>query len=1031
MSPMSRRVCMFLLITGHLLGWSAAHAQRFGGVVEAEVLEARIETVKDAVALDENARNRLLDLYQQSLANLDSIAADEQAIAEFQAAAGGAPAQIERIRARLDGWAAAGPVTELDVSPAASSVDLSRLLEEELTNEAAVGAKFTILDARLEEEVQRPAASRQQIAAARAEVRELVSLDDTRLVDQDPQLTQAIGWANSSRLDALQARIIRLDQELLTYDPRFELLQFQRDEQAAGLARISQRVSLLREAAVERRRQETDDAMAEAQASIAGAIGDRPLLRELAEGNQALVGLLTEQLTQVENVAVRQRERPRVAAVDAAFRSARRKLDLEGRGGGAAIGLAVLEQRRKFPQAQSYRIQRRQLARTLSAVSLRRLEAEEEQAALQDVEAYLDRRLADSGIDALGSDERAELTGLIETRRILLGRLVAIDISLRSRLLDLDDALQRLAARTDAYDAFLAERMLWVRTTRGLGGEALPELATELARFLSPVAWVDTARQLGLRLLRAPVFLLPVLWAVVLFVRRGRYLAAITEAGKPVGRIQEDRLSHTLKALTYSVLLAVPVPLLLASFGAALVTAPDVGVFPKGVGEALLTAATWMSFPWLLMALFRRGGLADSHFRVEGDVLVPLRRQLKILVGFGVPLLFLVVATNVTDASTGIFGGVLTTLCFTALLLLVLLVALKVAHPTLGALAPALARQPDSPWWRWRYVWFPAILILLGALVVLSVLGFDYTTQQMTRRIFQSAWLVIVVWLGISLLRRWLQLTSRRLAYEKAMRVMESASEPGAATESAALSAEEGAIGESEIDLEAMDADTRKLLNASALLVAAIGLVGIWSDVLPALAAFEEVNLWNRTALVDGVQQLVPVTLNDVFLAILIGAGGYLLAVNLPSLVNIILLKQGTVSAGGRYTIKTLINYAIIGATVLMVLGFLGFSTAQLGFVAAALGVGIGFGLQEIVANFICGLILLFERPVRVGDTVTIGDASGVVSKIRIRATTLRDWEQKELVIPNKELITGRLVELDANRLGNAVADSRRYRLRQ
>ena len=62
------------------------------------------------------------------------------------------------------------------------------------------------------------------------------------------------------------------------------------------------------------------------------------------------------------------------------------------------------------------------------------------------------------------------------------------------------------------------------------------------------------------------------------------------------------------------------------------------------------------------------------------------------------------------------------------------------------------------------------------------------------------------------------------------------------------------------------------------------------------------------------------------------------------------------------------------------------------------------------MANFICGLILLFERPVRVGDVVTIGDASGVVSRIRIRATTIRDWEQKELVVPNKELITGRLL---------------------
>jgi len=77
---------------------------------------------------------------------------------------------------------------------------------------------------------------------------------------------------------------------------------------------------------------------------------------------------------------------------------------------------------------------------------------------------------------------------------------------------------------------------------------------------------------------------------------------------------------------------------------------------------------------------------------------------------------------------------------------------------------------------------------------------------------------------------------------------------------------------------------------------------------------------------------------------------------------------------------------------------------------AAALSVGIGFGLREIVANFVSGLIILFERPIRVGDTVTVGDTDGVVTKIRIRATTIRNWDRKELLVPNKEFVTGRLL---------------------
>lgn len=76
----------------------------------------------------------------------------------------------------------------------------------------------------------------------------------------------------------------------------------------------------------------------------------------------------------------------------------------------------------------------------------------------------------------------------------------------------------------------------------------------------------------------------------------------------------------------------------------------------------------------------------------------------------------------------------------------------------------------------------------------------------------------------------------------------------------------------------------------------------------------------------------------------------------------------------------------------------------------AALGVGLGFGLQEIVANFVSGLILLFEKPIRIGDTVTIGDVTGNVSRIQIRATTLVDWDRKEVIIPNKTFITERLI---------------------
>ena len=187
-------------------------------------------------------------------------------------------------------------------------------------------------------------------------------------------------------------------------------------------------------------------------------------------------------------------------------------------------------------------------------------------------------------------------------------------------------------------------------------------------------------------------------------------------------------------------------------------------------------------------------------------------------------------------------------------------------------------------------------------------------------------------------------------------------------------------------------------------------LVIVWGPIVPALGILDQFSLWNETTIVDGVSVLVPVTLTDLLIATIVAVSSYVVATNLPSLLDIVLLRHGSVSAGVRYTTATLTRYLVTSISLLVVLNLLGVSASQLGWAAAALGVGIGFGLQEIVANFICGLILLFERPIRVGDTITVGSESGTVVRIRIRATTIRDWDHKELVVPNKELITSRLL---------------------
>jgi potassium efflux system protein len=143
---------------------------------------------------------------------------------------------------------------------------------------------------------------------------------------------------------------------------------------------------------------------------------------------------------------------------------------------------------------------------------------------------------------------------------------------------------------------------------------------------------------------------------------------------------------------------------------------------------------------------------------------------------------------------------------------------------------------------------------------------------------------------------------------------------------------------------------------------------------------------------------------------LLLGGLALFAARHIPALLELTLLQRLPLSRASRYAVTTLTQYIV--AMVGLVISFkaLGLQWSSIQWLVAALSVGLGFGLQEIVANFISGIILLFEQPIRVGDVVTVDGTSGTVSRIRIRATTIVSWERQELVIPNKTFITGQLI---------------------
>ena len=202
-----------------------------------------------------------------------------------------------------------------------------------------------------------------------------------------------------------------------------------------------------------------------------------------------------------------------------------------------------------------------------------------------------------------------------------------------------------------------------------------------------------------------------------------------------------------------------------------------------------------------------------------------------------------------------------------------------------------------------------------------------------------------------------------------------------------------------------------------------IGIWLTWSDALPALGIIKQVRLWPRTVheertvvapdgteRIETTERMGHVTLADLVLACIVVAMTFVAVRNIPGLLEISVLHHLPIDHGVRFAITSLLRYVLIVVGIVLAFGTVGVRWSHVQWLVAAMTVGLGFGLQEIFANFVSGIIILFERPIRVGDTVTVGDVIGTVTKIRIRATTITDWDLKELVVPNKTFITGELI---------------------
>lgn len=148
------------------------------------------------------------------------------------------------------------------------------------------------------------------------------------------------------------------------------------------------------------------------------------------------------------------------------------------------------------------------------------------------------------------------------------------------------------------------------------------------------------------------------------------------------------------------------------------------------------------------------------------------------------------------------------------------------------------------------------------------------------------------------------------------------------------------------------------------------------------------------------------VTVSSLLLAVAIVVASLVLSRVARTFVADRLLGRTRLAAGSRYAIGRVFGYFILAIGILLALQPLGVNATTLAVFGGAIGIGVGFGLQDVVKNFVAGLIILLERPIQVGDSIEIGEVTGEVTEIRGRATVVRTNDDVYLIVPNSKFVS-------------------------
>ncbi|WP_326498411.1 mechanosensitive ion channel domain-containing protein [Methylobacter sp. YRD-M1] len=1018
-SSMAHNLLYLLLILclGSSPAWAGKTASNTGqknsnSSVTLDALQAKIDSLNARQDLDAALKTRVLKLYQSAQDNLANTEGFNSQTAGYKEAVSKAPDQTKKLQRDIDQLQQRLSRQKIEDFSNIPIAELEQRLILEKGKISSLDEQIKKLENELVLQNSRPQLIREEIVKAKQELESAQRNLEMPAGNSVSKLETETGQLQLKTLiESRTAELKMLDIEAISNPSRVEQLKAELQLLGMQKAALTPVVAAIENLVNEKRQQEArevQEALSQAEKAISGK---HPVIQAFTRENiqysrdlQFITGKIErygEQKARVDEQA---------AEIGNDFKSAEKKISLAGLS--PALGKILREQRRNLPTVDQFALQSQTIQNETALISLEQFKIDDKLKKLADLDDELQAIMSQQVDAALPAGQRmmiqAELRVLLDSQKDLLNKLsVAYTTYLRT-LGDLDFARQQMVKQADDFAVYLDERLLWVPSSAPINKDFIVGLYHSVQWLLSPFNWLAALKDTGHiafeNLFLAVIAVFGLIASVLARNWAKQQLAAVSEK---VEKIYTDNFNYTLRALGYTLILVLPLPLFFHYLGWFLNTHAHLADFSKSVGAGLLGVSAPLFFLEFFYRLFASKGIASKHFQWQKSTVSFLRGQIAWMRFVVLPAVFIIYATEASQTSS--HGDSLGRLALIIVMMVLAVFLGRALHPSKGLIKDDVKARPDKWLFRLRYVWYSAIILVPVIVIGFAVAGYYQSAVELQQKLTVTLRLLFVSVIVHQMVVRWLTLVNRQLALKNVRQKRKIAA---SSAKQAAAGAEDPAlpVDEELIDIPKINAQTTKLLNVFIGFGIVIGFWMIWRNILPAFSFLDNIVLWQHKAIVEGQESYQPITMTNMMLA---GLYAFIVVVsvrNFSGVVELLIFRRLSIEAGSRYAINQLAKYVLIGIGFLGVANELGGSWSQVQWLVAALGVGLGFGLQEIFANLVSGIILLFERPVRVGDTVTIGDVSGKVSRIQMRATTIIDWDQKELIVPNKTFITNQLV---------------------